>query len=144
MRWNMDYTRYENAYVIRLDKGEELVRCLTDFCKREHISYGTVSGIGACDHVLLGIYDVHQQLFYQKELNEAMEIIHVSGNITRTNDGPYLHLHVGLAREDLSLIGGHLKECTISATCELHLQAFPLKVGRQPDSETGSNLYQFN
>ena len=143
MRYDMEYTRYENAYVIRLDKGEELTRCLTDFCEKERISYGTVSGIGACNHVLIGLYDMEEQLFHEKEFNEAMEIIHVTGNISHTHDGPYLHLHVTLARQDLSMIGGHLKECTISATCELHLQAYPLKIGRKPDPETGLNIYRF-
>ena len=139
----MEYTRYENTYVIRLDKGEELVRCLADFCAKEHISYGSVSGIGACDRVLIGIYDVQEQLFHEKEFNETMEIVNMTGNISRTNHGPYLHLHISLAREDLSLIGGHLKECRISATCELHLQTLPLKIGRQPDPDIGLNIYKF-
>ncbi len=139
----MEYTRYENTYVIRLDKGEELLRSLTDFCVKERILYGSVSGIGACNHVLIGIYDTQEQLFHQKEFNEPMEITNVTGNITRTNVGPYLHLHVSLAREDLSLIGGHLKECVISATCELHLQTCPLKVGRKPDPDVGLNIYRF-
>ena len=139
----MEYTRYENDYVIRLDKGEELIRCLTDFCEKEHISYGSVTGIGASDRVLIGIYDVQEQLFHQTEFNEVMEITNITGNITRTNNGPYLHIHISLAREDLSQIGGHLKECRISATCELHLHTVPLKIGRQPDPETGLNIYRF-
>ncbi len=139
----MEYARYENAYVLRLDKGEELIRCLTDFCVKERVLYGTISGIGACDHVLIGIYDVQEQLFHQQEFNETMEITNVSGNITHTGIGPYLHLHISLARADLSMIGGHLKECVISATCELHIQTYPLKVGRKPDPDIGLNIYRF-
>ena len=33
----MDYRKFGNTYVIRMDRGEEIVRTLTDFCKKENV-----------------------------------------------------------------------------------------------------------
>ena len=36
---NMKYTKTENKFVIKIEKGEELFPTLIDFCKKEEIKY---------------------------------------------------------------------------------------------------------
>ena len=56
----------------------------------------------------------------------------------------YLHPHINLAREDLSVVGGHLAECRLSATCEMFVRSLEGTVERRHDEEvTGLNLYKF-
>ena len=138
----MEYVRGGNVYIIRLDRGEEIMASLGDFCIRENIRTGMINGIGASDHAIIGLFDVNKKVFHKQEFNEAMEITSIAGNISRMNDEPYLHLHIDLAREDLSVIGGHLIESRISATCELHVHAYDMNVDRRQDTETGLNLYK--
>ena len=56
----------------------------------------------------------------------------------------YLHLHINLCREDMSVIGGHLNECRVSATCEMFVRKLEGAVERKLDEAvTGLNLYKF-
>ena len=60
------------------------------------------------------------------------------------NGETYLHLHINLCREDMSVIGGHLNECRISATCEMIVRKIEGTVERRLDEEvTGLNLFEF-
>ena len=73
-----------------------------------------------------------------------MEITSLVGNISTKDGDVYLHLHINLCRADMSVIGGHLNECRISATCEMFVRKLPGSVGRKLDTETtGLNLYEF-
>ena len=72
-----------------------------------------------------------------------MEITSLLGTITEKEGEPYLHLHINLCREDMSVIGGHLNECRISATCEMVVRKLDGAVGRRLDSEVGLNLFAF-
>ena len=50
------------------------------------------------------------------EIDEHMEIVSLTGTISEKR----CHLHISFAKEDLSVIGGHLVEgCVINTTCEL-------------------------
>ena len=42
----MDYRRFGNKYVVRLEKGEEIVESIKTLCRENNIRLGTVSGIG--------------------------------------------------------------------------------------------------
>ena len=54
----MEYRRFENAYVIRMDRGEEVMATLTSLCEQEGIRLASVAAIGAVDRAVVGLYDV--------------------------------------------------------------------------------------
>ena len=140
----MDYRKFGNTYVIRMDRGEEIVRTLTDFCKKENVTLGSVDALGAADHAVIGLYDVETREFHKKTFDEPLEISSLHGNISTMNGEIYLHLHINLAREDLSVVGGHLAECRLSATCEMFVRSIDGTVERRHDDDvTGLNLYDF-
>ena len=79
-----------------------------------------------------------------KTFDEQMEITNLTGNISQKDGKPYLHLHITASRSDYSCIGGHLLDARINGACELFVTSFPgTLVGRQPDPDTGINLYCF-
>ena len=43
----MQYRVFGDTYVVRLQRGEEVLACLRELCEKESISLGTVSAIGA-------------------------------------------------------------------------------------------------
>ena len=140
----MDYRKIGSTYVIRMDRGEEIVRTLTDFCKKEKVTLGSVDALGAADHAVIGLYDVGTREFHKKTYDEPLEISSLHGNISTMDGEIYLHLHINLAREDLSVVGGHLAECRLSATCEMFVRDIKGTVERRHDDEvTGLNLYDF-
>ncbi len=140
----MEYGRFNDTYMIRMDRGEEIISSLTDFCKKEGITLGSVEALGAADHVVVGLYDVKTREYHKRIFDEPMEITSLLGNITTKDGEPYLHVHINLCREDMSVIGGHLNECRISATCEMFVRKIEGQVGRKLDNTvTGLNLYEF-
>lgn len=140
----MEYRKFNETYVIRMDRGEEIVSSLTAFCRKENVSLATVEALGAADHVVIGLYDVGARQYHKHTFDGPMEITSLLGSISTKDGEPYLHLHINLCREDMSVIGGHLNECRISATCEMIVRKIEGIVERKLDEEvTGLNLYQF-
>ena len=140
----MDYRKFSDTYVIRMDRGEEILSSLTELCRKEQIRLGSVSALGAADHVVIGLYDVGARQYHRHSFDEPMEITSLVGSISTKEGEPYLHLHINLCREDMSVIGGHLNECRISATCEMIVRQLDGIVERKLDEAvTGLNLYEF-
>ena len=137
----MDYRKFNDTYVIRIDRGEEIMTTLLDFCKKEHVTLGAVEALGAADHVRIGLYDVATRQYHQHTFDGPMEITSLLGSVTAKDGEPYLHLHINLCLEDMSVIGGHLNECRISATCEMFVRVMDSTVGRIHDDQLGINLW---
>ncbi len=139
----MEFRRFDNAYVIRMDRGEEVMATLTALCEQEGIRLASVEAIGAVDRAVMGLYDVDKKVFHRKEFQEPMELTSLLGTVTEKDGKPYLHLHATLCDANMQTRGGHVNELHISATCEMVLRLLPGSVGRRPDEATGLNLFSF-
>lgn len=140
----MEYRCFGDTYVVRLERGEEIISALTRLTEAELLDLATVRGIGAADQLTVGVYDVEEKQYFQEELRGAFEITALTGNITRMAGKPYLHLHITVADPRRGLVaGGHLNRAVISATAELFITAYRGKVGRRHDEEIGLNLLEF-
>ena len=140
----MQYRNFDNTYVIRMDRGDEIISSLTALCEAENISLGSVEALGAADHAVIGLYDVEARQYHKLTFDEPMEITSLLGSVSTKEGKPYLHLHINLCREDMSVIGGHLNECRISATCEMIVRKIDGIVERKLDVKTtGLNLFEF-
>ncbi|MFR8530979.1 MAG: PPC domain-containing DNA-binding protein, partial [Anaeromassilibacillus sp.] len=131
------------TYVVRLQRGEEVLACLRELCEKESISLGTVSAIGAVNHVVVGVYRVDEQKYVANTFDGVMELTSLMGNITEKDGEPYLHLHATFGDLTGKVIGGHLNEAVVSATCELFVRKVEGHVGRRLDPETGLNIFDF-
>lgn len=141
---HMEYRQFQDTFVIRMDRGEEVVASLTAFCKREGVQLASVEALGAADHVVIGLYDVDEKQYHRHTFDEPMEITSLLGSISTKEGEPYLHLHINLCRADMSVIGGHLNECRVSVTCEMLVRKLEGRVERKLDEAvTGLNLYEF-
>ena len=139
----MEFRRFNDTYVIRMDRGEEIVSTLAGLCEREGVRLASVEAIGAVDRAVVGLYDVGEKVYHKKEFNEPLEIASLLGTVTEKDGKPYLHLHATLCDAEMRTHGGHVNELYISATCEMILRLIPGQVGRKPDEATGLNLFQF-
>lgn len=61
----MRYIKDGASYIVRIDRGEEVLDKLNEFIKETDIKAGTVTGIGASSEVELGVYSVKKRV-YQK------------------------------------------------------------------------------
>lgn len=51
----MEYRKFSQGYVLRLDPGEEIVSSLTRLVEEEGIQLASVSALGAANDVTIGI-----------------------------------------------------------------------------------------
>ena len=139
----MEYIRIGNTYVVRMDRKDEVMTCLSEIADKEDIRFAHLYGLGACDHLKVGCYDVEQQKYHVSDMDGAFEITSLVGNITRKDGRPYLHVHITVADESQKAFGGHLNECVISGTCEMFITALDGSVGRKTDDvgNTGLNIF---
>lgn len=139
----MEYRKFGDTFIVRMDRGEEVTAMLTGLCEKENIRLAQVDALGAIDHAVVSVYDVPTKTFYKKEFNEPMEISNLCGTVTRKDGRVYLHLHVTMCDKNLLAHGGHVNELRISATCEMVVRILGGEVGRELNEETGLNVFRF-
>ena len=140
----MEYRKFGDTYVVRIDRGEEILASLTALCRTEDIRLAQVDALGAVDHAIVSVYDVPTKTFFRKEFNEAMEISNLCGTVSRKDGEVYIHLHATLCDTNLAAHGGHANELRVSATCEMVVRTISGEVGRQLDENIGLNLFKFD
>ena len=140
----MRYIKDGASYIVRIDRGEEVLDKLNEFIKETDIKAGTITGIGACSEVELGVYRVKKREYIKNKYEGEFEILSLNGNITRDGDKPYVHLHImisdGLVKGAGITVGGHLNKCIISCTCELRIDECENTYQRRVDDETGIKI----
>lgn len=140
----MEYRKFDQGYVLRLDPGEEVVACLTQLVEQEKIELGSVSALGAANDVTIGIFDTQKKQYQSQRYQGQYEISALVGNVTRQEGRPYLHLHITIGNPVTGEVhAGHLTAATISATLELFLQVWKGQVGRKFSDTVGLNLLEF-
>ena len=139
----MEYRGFGNHYLIRLDKGEEIVSSLRELAEAEGISLASLTGIGAVGKVTAGVFDTTEKKFKGHTWTGDLEIVSIGGNISQMDGKIYTHFHISIADENGHVFGGHLNEATISGTGELILTRLDGVADRQLDEEIGLNLLRF-
>jgi len=139
----MDYRKFGSKYVLRLDKGDEIVESIKKLCEKEGIKLGMVTGIGATNKAVIGLFHTSSKEYHSKELTGDMEITSLVGNISQMDGEVYLHLHITLGDKDYNVYGGHLTSAVISATGEIIIDAIEGEVDREFNQEIGLNLFKF-
>lgn len=140
----MEYRRFNDNIVIRMDRGDEIVSAISQIAEKENIKLGFLAGIGAAGNVTAGILEIESKQYKKHAFTGDFEIVSVNGNVTRADNKPYIHLHVALADIDGNVIGGHLNEAYISGTGEMVLTVLDGETGRRKDEVTGLNVFDFN
>ena len=60
----MEYRKYGEGYVLRLDPGDEVVDCLTRLAKEEEVGLVCITGLGAAKDVTVGLFLVEVKIFF--------------------------------------------------------------------------------
>lgn len=139
----MDYRRFGNTYLVRMDVGEEIVEELKSLCRNENIRLAQVDAIGAVRQAVIGVYNLEEQAYHREDLECLMEIAGLQGSVTRMNGEVYPHLHVTLAGQDNKVHAGHVIGLIVGATCEMFVRVLDGEVSRERDEEIGINIIRF-
>ena len=134
--------KFGNNYVVRIDKGEEIVACLKTICKDNQIRLGSVSGIGAVGQAQIGLFETSSKQYHSTKLEGDFEITALTGNITTMNGETYLHLHINLSDAKYHMFGGHFQSAVVSGTCEIIIDAIDGECERIFNEDVGLNIIQ--
>ena len=126
-------------HCIRLHRGDDLLLSIKELAQKENIKAAAVISSVGC--VLKGRVR-NAGATAVLEIPEHCEIISLNGTVSAKRT----HLHISLAKADLSVVGGHLKEgCIIDTTCELILMEIPdVSYDTEYDESTGYEELIFN
>lgn len=91
----MEYQKFEHTLIVRLDRGEEIVDCLLDLARREHITLASVNGLGAVNQVTAGVFSPVTKQYRSHEFQGDFEIICLHGTLTTRRPAlrPLPHQH---------------------------------------------------
>jgi len=136
----MRFKKIGSTYIIRLERGEKVIEKLLELCEKEKIKAGYFNGLGALDEVELAHFSLTTREYYSKKLSGQYEITSLHGNISEMSGKGYIHAHIVVGDSQFNSWSGHLREATISATCEIFLVKLDGMINRKKDEETGLNL----
>lgn len=127
----------------RLPKGADLLEAITQVCKDNAITRGSVQVIGALDRAVVGFYLFEEKRYITHPIDENVEILSGLGNVSFKDGVPFIHMHLTLGREDGGCLGGHaMAGCPIFAAevCIHVSEGIPLE--REMDDATGLFLWK--
>ncbi len=120
------------THCFRLRRGQDLLKEIQAYAEKEHIGAAVVLSASGC--VLKGrVRDAGGVTV--RDIGENMEIVSLTGTVSEQRT----HLHVSFAKENLSVVGGHLTEgCTVNTTAEIVLlELGDVRFSSSYDDETG-------
>ncbi len=140
----MQYKKYNNTVVLRLDAGDEVLSALKQVASAEQIKTAKVSGIGATNNLLVGVFDTSKGTYQEFLYTCNMEINNLCGNITTKDGLPYAHLHITCTNGEGKVVGGHLLSAKISLTAEIFIEIVNGTVTRTFNNKLGINCMDFS
>jgi uncharacterized protein len=139
----MDYRKFNDTYVIRLDIGDEVVECLKALCRDNQITLGSIMGFGTTNSAQIGLLETETKIYHPQVYTGDMEITCIAGTVSQMEGEVYLHVHANLALPSHEVVGGHLDYAVISAVAEIVIQSIDGIVEREYSDVAGVNLLKF-
>ena len=139
----MEYRKFGDTYIVRMDPGEEILTQLKVFAEQEGVKLASATALGAVKDFTVGVFDTGAKVYKSNRFQGVYEIVSLVGTINTMNDAFYCHLHMCAADQEGHAFGGHLNEAVISATCELVVTCLPGRTDRVFSDEVGLNLISF-
>ena len=139
----MEYRRFGNTIVARIDRGEEILAAVWEIAGAEHIQLASVSALGAINDFTVGVYNVDEKQYHANDFKGNFEIVSLTGTINTMDGEFYTHLHMSAGDEKGQVFGGHLNRAVVSAVCEMVITVIDGVVDRRFSEEIGLNLFRF-
>lgn len=122
------------------DAGEEPMQGLLDFAKRERLTSGHFTAIGAFEEVTLGYFDWARKDYTRIAIREQVEVLSLVGDVALEGTVPKVHAHAVVGKRDGTAHGGHLLEARVRPTLEVILIQPPGHLCRRFDARSGLAL----
>ncbi len=140
----MKSQKFKEYLIIRLEKGEEIIRGLTQAVNKAMLKGAFFYGLGVGRDLELGYFDAHEQKYIRKKFTDEYEFTSFSGNVSMVNGEMSIHCHVTVTDKQFHAFGGHLFHGIVPATLEIIVFPISEPLTREKDDATGLNLLQLD
>lgn len=140
----MEYRRFENTVIARIDKGEEILESLKEISLKENIKLANISALGAVNDFTVGVFKTEEKKYYSNDFKGNFEIVSLTGTVSTMNGEYYAHIHMSAGNDRGEVFGGHLNKAVVSATCEMVINIIDGAVDRRFNESIGLNLFSFD
>ncbi|MHA2255153.1 MAG: PPC domain-containing DNA-binding protein [Candidatus Heimdallarchaeaceae archaeon] len=127
-----------NVHFIKMEKGEDILETIVNYCKKVDLKSGAIYGLGAVEKASLGFYDLNSKTYLTNDYDFNAEILNCTGNITKNKEtGEYIaHIHMTIGDVEGKTFGGHLLPGNpISVTGEFTIFEIDSILEREVDDE---------
>ena len=128
------------TFVMVLGTGDEAIRTLALFAAENRLKASHFSAIGAFERAVVAYFDWDSKAYRNIPIDEQVEVLSMTGDITLEDRRPKVHAHVVLGKSDATAHGGHLVEGHVRPTLELLITELPRHLYRHHDQESGLAL----
>lgn len=119
----MEWTISGEDLFVRIDPNEEIHATLQNLADEIGFDAGAItSGIGRTRDNSYG-YMNEEGVYIRRSLNSPSELVSMSGNIARTEDGKaFTHIHSCWSDDDNNVHAGHMFSATVHVVGEIHIR----------------------
>lgn len=121
----------KNLYLVCLEEGEELISTLKEFCQKNKITSGFLTGIGAAKEIEILYFEPKKKKYLAKKLFGNFEVCSLTGNIATFNKKILLHCHIVVGNKKFNCTGGHLKRAIVSPIVEIKIERSEKTIKRE-------------
>lgn len=126
----------QKTYAVIMESGDEVMDQLLSFAKEKELKASQFTAIGAFKKAMLGYFDFSIKEYIKIPVDEQVEVLAFTGDISLYKDEPKVHAHVVLGKGDGSTCGGHLLKGYAHPTLEIILTESPAWLKRKMDPES--------
>ena len=130
----------DNGFILKLNRGEEIIETLNSFFESEGISAGFFYGLGGVSNPEIAFYELERKEYVTTTYRGLFEVSNITGNLSQLDGKLALHVHITIAGSDLVAKAGHLTRAWVAGTLEIYFTTFNDELQRKYDEETGLNL----
>jgi len=126
----------ERTIALVFETGEDPMEGLLAFAKREGLTSGHYTAIGAFEEATLGYFDWAKKDYLRIPIREQVEVLSLVGDVAIEGRAPKVHAHVVVGKRDGTAHGGHLLEARVRPTLEVILIQSPGYLRRRFDDRS--------
>lgn len=131
----------EHVYLVRFERGEELLDSLLTFCRSHDIKNSTLSALGALQDPTIAHYDIQTKQYNEKTLEGMFELTNLTGNIAIYENDIVAHCHITLSDQSMHAYGGHFVRGAVAGTVEMTITVCSTNFEKKMDEEIGLKLF---
>lgn len=128
------------TFVLVFRTGDEAVSRLLDFARENDIQSAFFFGLGAFERVTFAYFDLAEKEYKHVPVDEQVEVMSITGNISRSEGKPKVHAHVVIGKRDGTALGGHLINGIVRPTLEIFMTVSETPLKRSRDEATNLQL----